>query len=487
MNIQLPEQFLNRMRDMLGNEIDQFLEAYEEANYHGLRFNPLKAGDDLEEVIQKLFALRPVPWCQSGYYYSEEERPGRHPYHHAGAYYIQEPSAMLVGELAEVKPGMKVLDLCAAPGGKTSHLAGLMQGEGVLIANEIVPNRAKILSQNVERMGISNCIVTNESPDRLARVMPGYFDLIVVDTPCSGEGMFRRDEIARTEWSEANVRMCAERGQDILGAADKMLRYGGRLVYSTCTFAPDEDEGAIGHFLQEHPEYHIEHVEIGRHEGADEADGWVSEGRSEWCDEIPAGNDIRETFRLWPHRLHGEGHYAAVLKKGQGASLMDNFQSCDEASKKKDKGKKNQKDSKAGNLSQAIKLYEDFAKKFLKKELSGEYILFGDNLYLMPEGTPGINSLKLERAGLHLGEIKKDRFEPSHALAMATRPEDCNANIDIADEGQMLKYLCGETIECDSAVSGWCIVSFNGCSAGFGKANGGRVKNHYPKGLRIKM
>lgn len=473
MKMNLPEEFVNRMKELLGDEYDEFISSYEDGNYHGLRINPLKLSQ-ADEVVGEL-TNRPVPWCATGYYYDEDSRPGRHPYHHAGAYYIQEPSAMIVGTLADAKPGMRVLDLCAAPGGKTSHLAGNMQGEGVLVANEIVPGRAKILSQNVERMGIRNAIVTNESPDRLARSMSGYFDLVVVDAPCSGEGMFRRDEIARDEWSAENVKMCAERGQDILDAADVMLRVGGKLVYSTCTFAPDEDEQAIVNFINSHPMYKVAKTVIERSKDCEATDGWPDPGRSEWGTQ----EDLSLTYRLWPHRLHGEGHYVAVLTKGD----------LDLSGKTSAKGKKNV-DNK---LKNAVALYEQWAKKNLIDLPVGEYMLFGDSLNLVPFFAPDITRTKVERVGLKLGEIKKDRFEPDHALAMALRPDECKNvyNINItADEsscGETIKYLRGESLNVDNMDAGWCIVTVNGVSVGWGKVTGNILKNHYPKGLRIKM
>lgn len=472
MSITLPAEFEERMKALLGSEYSDFLEAYGESNYHSLRLKD--ASFVMPEGMRESFKLRPVPWCKTGFYYDEESRPGRHPYHHAGMYYIQEPSAMLVGEVADAKPGMKVLDLCAAPGGKTSHLAGMMQGEGVLVANEVVPNRAKILSQNVERMGIKNCIVTSEYPDKLARNMSAYFDLIVVDTPCSGEGMFRRDEIARTEWSPENVTMCAKRGQGILDEADKMLKMGGRLVYSTCTFAVDEDEKAVTEFIKSHPYYSIEKIELQKSDGAKDSDGWPSPGRCEWSDGSVSGID--NTYRLWPHLLHGEGHYVAVLRKDGEAAII-----------------KSRPVKKSGDnaLSSAVKLYEEWANGNLKVNLSGEYRLFGDNLYLMPEGAPNIERLKVERAGLHLGEIKKNRFEPAHALAMALTPDDVKESYDIkvsADgDVEALKYLRGESLNTNLTVNGWILITVDNCSIGWGKISGGVIKNHYPKGLRIKM
>ena len=472
MGIQLPIDFINRMKEMLGEEYEDFISAYEDSDYHGLRINPLKA----ESKLLSEWKLRPVPWCGSGFYYSDDMRPGRHPYHHGGAYYIQEPSAMLVGELAAARPGMRVLDLCAAPGGKTGHIAGQMKGKGILVANEIVPQRARILSQNVERLGIRNCIVTNESPDRLAMGMSGYFDLVVVDAPCSGEGMFRRDDIAVREWSKENVNMCAQRGQDILEAADTMLGVGGRLVYSTCTFAPRENEGAIEEFLKTHPLYHIEKVQLLPAKGADPADGWPSEGRPEWSES--RSEELEFTYRLWPHKLHGEGHFAAVLRKGEedreSRALLA----------RPSKGKQ----GRDGALTQAVKMFEEFAGENLKDFMpEGEYALFKDYLYLMPGEAPSLKGIRLERAGLMLGEIKKERFEPAHALAMALRPLEClNVhNIDRTDEETAIRYLCGESLSCDLKLSGWCLVTYDGISLGWGKAVRGQLKNHYPKGLRI--
>ncbi len=500
MEINLPIEFKNRMKNMLGEEYEDFLKAYEEANFQGLRINALKtkAGEEGKatlDFLKEAFELRQVPWCKTGFYYNPEKKPGREAFHHAGAYYIQEPSAMLVGELAAPQEKMKVLDLCGAPGGKTGHLAGLMKDSGVLVANEIVPNRCKILSQNVERMGIKNCIVINENPVNLAKKLPSYFDMVVVDVPCSGEGMFRKDETAINEWSPENVEMCGVRGQEILDAADSMLAYGGKLVYSTCTFAPIEDEGAILNFLKSHPLYKIEKTELIPVEGSEKSDGWMSKGEEAWglecvisesekareINEANAG-DLQYTYRLWPHKLHGEGHFVAVLRKG---SIAVNEKSDREAVQKGlNKANKSGKIIAGRELESAIKLYMEFSGKNLKIDLKGSFHLFGDNLYIMPEDAPDIKGIKVERAGLQLGEIKKNRFEPAHALAMALKPEECAVAYE-TDEP--VKYLCGEVISCDSQISGWCLVTFYGYPLGWGKASGGRLKNHYPKGLRIKM
>jgi NOL1/NOP2/sun family putative RNA methylase len=240
----LPQLFLDRMKQMLEEEYPAFLNSYEDARYQALRINPSKTDTD-RFTEETSFHLQPVPWEANGFYYEKEDQPGKHPYHEAGVYYIQEPSAMAPAAYLDAQPGEKVLDLCAAPGGKSTQIAAAMQGKGLLVSNEIHPARAKILSENIERMGIRNAMVTNESPQALASVFTEYFDRIMVDAPCSGEGMFRKNEQACDEWSPENVKTCAARQQEILSCAASMLRPGGRIVYSTCTFAPEENEGTI--------------------------------------------------------------------------------------------------------------------------------------------------------------------------------------------------------------------------------------------------
>ena len=295
----LPQQFLSRMEKMIGEEYPDFLASYERPRYHSLRVNPLKGtAGELKEKAS--FQLRPVLWAENGYYYQEEERPGRHPFHEAGIYYIQEASAMAPAVYLNAQPGERVLDLCAAPGGKSTQIGADLKGQGLLVCNEIHPHRAKILSENIERMGIRNALVVSHEPAYLAERFPEYFDRIMVDAPCSGEGMFRKNEGAIEEWSPENVEMCAARQEDILESAAVMLRPGGRMVYSTCTFAPAEDEGTISHFLEKHPEFQIE--EVKKYPGMSSA--------------MPP---CERAVRLWPHKVKGEGHFLASLKKqGEG-------------------------------------------------------------------------------------------------------------------------------------------------------------------------
>jgi len=448
--VNLPREFQERMQHLLRQEYEAFIESYHREQVQALRVNTLKITEEELQAISS-FELRQIPWVQSGFYYAGQDRPGKHPYHEAGLYYIQEPSAMAVGELADARPGEYVLDLCAAPGGKTTHLAASMQGQGLLVSNEIHPTRAKILASNVERMGFTNTVVTNETPEKLAKYFPGFFDRIVVDAPCSGEGMFRKEAQALEHWSMENVNMCARRQQAILEEAAIMLRPGGTLIYSTCTFAPEENEGSMGRFLEKHPEFSVKKVTA--YEG-------FAPGHPEWSDAHP---EIRDTFRLWPHKLEGEGHYVAVLQKYGERNPREGLWKLPSAD------------------PAVLKLYEVFVQQNLQGTLDGIPILFGEQLYLLPHAIP-LKGLKVLRLGLHLGTIKKNRFEPAHALALALRAEEaqrcCNLSIEQAEA-----YLRGETLNINGE-KGWILVLVNGYSLGWGKQSSGILKNHYPKGLR---
>ncbi len=452
----LPQEFINRMQDMLEEAYPAFVRSYENSKYQALRVNPLKA--DREEFLSKApFALRPVAWEAKGFYYESEDQPGKHPWHEAGVYYIQEPSAMAPVAYLEAAPGERILDLCAAPGGKSTQIAAGLQGEGLLVCNEIHPQRAKILSENVERMGIRNALVTNETPAKLADTFVEFFDKILVDAPCSGEGMFRKNEEACDEWSLENVQLCADRQDEILDCAAGMLRPGGRLVYSTCTFAPAENEGSISRFIKRHPEFHI--VEVPLYEG-------MSRGNADWASEPTVG--IENTIRLWPHLLQGEGHYLAVLEKD--GEVPEGYQGfC------------------KNGLQRGVVIppdYQQFVKDTLQIELDGELLLFGEQLYLIPEGMPSIQGLKVMRPGLHLGTLKKNRFEPSHALALTLTADDVKHSLDIqADAPEAKAYLNGMTLNHDGE-KGWYLITVDGYSLGWGKLSGQVMKNHYPKGLR---
>lgn len=453
-NMKLPQEFEERMCRMLGDEYPAFRLSYNQESRQALRINPNKAMRDFPEKAP--FSLSPAPWAKNGYYYAKEDAPGKHPYHEAGVYYIQEPSAMAPAEYLDVRPGERVLDLCAAPGGKSTQIAAKMQGKGILICNEIHPARAKILSENVERMGICNAIVTNETPERLMEAFESYFDKILVDAPCSGEGMFRKNEAAVTEWSSEAVTQCAKRQDAILSCAANMLKPGGTLVYSTCTFAPEENEGTVSRFLERFPDFEI--LPAGKTDG-------MTGGRPDWYD--GAADRIEDTIRLFPHRLDGEGHYLAVLgKRGDGQNSA--FQSRTE---------KGVPEKECGE-------YLKFARETLKEMPKGIYLTFGEQLYLAPGETPSLKGLKVLRPGLHLGSNKKNRFEPSHALALFLNSNMVCRSTDFAsDSREIAAYLEGQAI-CAEGEKGWHLITTDGYSIGWGKLSGGMMKNHYPKGLR---
>ncbi len=439
-----PEQFTTRMQALLGAEYEAFLSSYDRERTVGLRINPLKTTTppDLSS-----FGLSPVPWAENGYYYDIGTRPGLSPYHEAGLYYLQEPSAMAPAGLLDVQPGMKVLDLCAAPGGKTTQLAAAMQGKGLLVCNEIHPKRAKILSRNVERLGIANGLVLNEHPKRLEGVFAGYFDRILVDAPCSGEGMFRKEEAAVADWSPETVEMCGRRQQEILDSAAKMLAPGGRLVYSTCTFAPRENEGTISRFLLEHPDFSVVCLDA----------PWFSPGVPQWAE--PVLPELEHTFRLWPHKLRGEGHYAAVLERRSGLGGETALEKPEPL----------------------VPCLEEFIRENRLELPEGNVLAFGQSLFRMPPETPALRGLKVLRPGLELGRLLKNRFEPAHAWALWLKTARSVANFP-ADSPEIGKYLRGEAIS--GPQSGWTLVTVDGLSLGWAKGSGGILKNHFPKALR---
>lgn len=492
-----PEAFLERMKQLLGAEYDEFLIVMNQERHQALRLNRLKLnmnGRSAAEIFaiednsqaeswsddtQPLTHLSKVPWAENGYYYPPASQPGKHPYHEAGLYYIQEPSAMAPVEFLEVQPGERVLDLCAAPGGKSTQIAAKLGGKGLLICNEIHPARARILSENIERMGICNALVTNETPIHLAELFPDYFDRILVDAPCSGEGMFRKNQAACEEWSPENVELCAQRQDEILDNAARMLRPGGRLVYSTCTFAPEENEGSIGRFLERHSDFTLLPID-------------KSVFGSVPCDGVPQwGNglsELRSTLRLWPHRVNGEGHFAALLQKtGSFSKSCNSYEALPlngtvRGIPEKDLGEF------IPFCQENLLLSGDTLTQQLESAVGMKnetvFIKFGENLYLAPAQLPNLKGLRVLRPGLHLGEMKKNRFEPSHALALALSPRVAARTWNLSsDSGQAISYLNGQTFTAEGD-KGWYLICVDGFSLGWGKLAGGVMKNHYPKGLR---
>ena len=420
----LPQEFLTRMQKRLGTAYPAFLRCYDAPPVRGVRANLLKCSAQAFKDLAP-FAGESVPWAEGGFY-TASEKLGHMPAHHAGLFYVQEPSAMCAAPLLDAKPGERVLDLCAAPGGKTTQLAAAMRGEGVLVANEYVYDRARILSQNVERLGVQNCTVISADTAALAKKLPAYFDKILVDAPCSGEGMFRKDAGAIAEWSEENVERCISRQREILDNAAEMLAGGGSLVYSTCTFETGENEEQIAQFLARHPDF-----------------------------------VLKEQHLLLPHEVRGEGHFAAFLQKTKGDRLdAPAFpHTCPRA---------------------AERAWTEFAQEFFLKVPEGTLTAAGERLYLLPQGLPALAG-KVLRAGLELGSFDGKRFTPAHALAMAAKEGDVRLCIALSD-ADCVRWLRGETLPCEG--KGWGIVTWRSYPMGLCKAAGGTLKNHYPKGLR---
>lgn len=425
--IELPQKFKERMNISLGESAPAFFASYDRCAYKGIRVNTLKiTPEDFEKISP--FALSPVGWEPNGFYVSEG-KAGKSVLHAAGLYYVQEPSAMSAAPRLEVKGGERVLDLCSAPGGKGTQMAQNMQGEGIIVLNEVNFSRAKILSQNVERLGITNAAVISESPERVAEHFAGYFDKVLVDAPCSGEGMFLKEENAVAEWSEENVLSCARRQSLILDSAQKALRPEGLLVYSTCTFAPEEDEKQIENFLKKYPDFKLLSME-----------------------------------KLLPHTHAGEGHFVALMQKtdGEEASVKP-FQLTPPDKK-------------------TLGLYRDFEKSALLRKPYDNLHIAGDFIYSVPQDCPSL-PFKTLRAGVRLAEVKAGRVEPCHSLAMCLKRGEA-ISVEV-DEPTAIAYLSGNTFACNGKLSGWALVTYLGYPLGWCKAVNGTAKNHLPKGLRI--
>ena len=455
---QLPKAFLERMKTMLGKEYEDFLKSYEAPRQFGLRVNTLKIS--VEEFLkQSPFHLTKVPWTENGFYYEEADRPARHPYYASGLYYLQEPSAMAPAAILPVEPGDYVLDLCAAPGGKATELGARLKGQGMLVANEISASRAKALLRNIELCGIKNSFITNEVPKNLARVMPEFFDKVLVDAPCSGEGMFRKDmDVAKT-WDESRPEFFANLQREIVSNAISMLKPGGLMLYSTCTFASIENEGTISYILENFPE--MELLEIPAYEG-------FSEGNPEWGN----GDDtLKRCVRIFPHKMAGEGHFIALLKK---KGILYPSES-DVAIRKPEK--------------EAWKLLNEFwapmELPFEKERIE----IRNQNVYYLPPASNHYKGIHFVRNGLFLGELKKNRFEPSEPLALALSQEQFPAILNLSsEEERVTRYLRGETLlieEGEAKVKkGWQLVCVDVHPLGFGKLVNQTLKNKYPAGWR---
>ena len=419
----LPEEFLNRMKYL--PDFDEFVLSYDKPPESAFRINTRK----IDCFTGELKKGDRVEWCKNGYYTDKSVYSGTHPYHMAGLFYFQEPSAMCAAELFEFKKGDFVLDLCAAPGGKSTQIAD--NRDIVLVSNEIIPKRCSVLSENIERMGYENVMVANESPDRLSEMFEEFFDKIIIDAPCSGEGMFKKEPAAVESWSVSHVLSCSMRQKKIIDSAMKMLCTGGEIVYSTCTFSKEENEENAKYIAEKYPYM-----------------------------------EIIKSVRIYPHRSRGEGHYAVLLRDKREKTP---------AERSAFNGKKRAADGE--------KAYREFEEKYLNVRLSGDFVMFGDKLYLKKEYLP-IDKIKLSRPGLHLGICKKGRFEPAYALSHYLKKEDFKNSVDFScDDENVKKYLSGEVIPGDFV--GYGAVCCDGLPLGWVKGSGGMLKNHFPKGLRL--
>ncbi len=454
--IQLPERFLEQMKEQLQDEYDDYIKSYDEERVYGLRVNTSKIS--VEDFLQiSPFHLTPIPWIENGFYYEGSDKPAKHPYYFAGLYYLQEPSAMTPANRLPIEPGDRVLDVCAAPGGKSTELAVKLQHEGVLISNDISNSRAKALLKNLELFGIDNSIIMSEVPNKLESHFPEYFDKILIDAPCSGEGMFRKEPSVIKSWLEHGNEYFAKIQKGILESAYHMLKPGGLLLYSTCTFATMEDEDSVLHFLEDHPNMKV--IPMESYEGFGSCMPEYTKIRE----------DMRHCVRIWPHKMKGEGHFVALMEK-EGERIPN---------RRKSSGKAPDWDKDMQEFFSLVSFPIDKNRLEIRKE----------KVYYLPEEAEHLEGLRILRSGLLLGECLKNRFEPSQAFAMTLKPEQFKNVISLSpDDERVIRYLKGETLDIsdfqDGKRKGWQLVCVDRFPLGFGKAAGNSLKNKYLAGWR---
>ena len=442
----LPEKYTESMKMMLGDEYDSYIESFNDKRLYGLRVNNLKIStEDFLKICP--FKLEPVPWIENGFYYSEDDKPAKHPYYFAGLYYIQEPSAMTPANVLPIEEGDVVFDMCAAPGGKSTELAAKLNKTGLLITNDISNSRAKALLKNVEVFGVHNLCVLNEDPVGIASRFSGFFDKVLIDAPCSGEGMFRKDNKLIKAWEKNGPEFYSQIQRNIILAGADMLKPGGKLLYSTCTFSKLEDEDSVIHLLTNRPDMHL--IDIKPYEG-------FSHGF-----DTDEGYHLEKAVRIFPHKMPGEGHFVALFEKDG-------------------------EDYTSGKTK-----LPDELKEFMDSttfEYDPAYINIRDTrVFLTSPYMAEERGLRIIRNGLLLGELKKNRFEPSQAFAMALTKDQFNNCLDLpVSDDRVIRYLKGETIDIDdfNVKSGWTLVCVDGYPLGWGKNANGQLKNKYLAGWR---
>ena len=462
----LPGAFQARMRELLGDEAPAFLDALRRPAERAVRANPLKV-DPAELPALLGIDPDPVPWCREALFLPEGARAGDTVAHAAGLFYVQEPSAMAVGEALDARPGQWVLDLAAAPGGKTTLIAGRLGAEGVVVANELQRSRVQALADNLDRWGSWRTAVATETVARLADRLPGMFDRVLLDAPCSGEGLFRRSPAAAAQWRPGHVRGSADRQHGLLADAARLARPGGVVVYSTCTFAPEENEQQIAGFLAGHPGWEL--AEIPRHDG-------FASGRPDWAPGGPP--DLARAVRLWPHQLRGEGHFIAKLIR-PGAPAGESGR--EEPGESGESGARRNPPRRIVGSRSVLEGWREFAADALSGEVAGVTVV-GERVYGVPDPELAAAGVRMVRPGLLLGRQRPGRFEPAHALGMAIDPGVAR-RVRALDDREAAAWLRGETLE-DRGPGGWTLVVWDRWPLGWARGAGGTLKNHYPKGLR---
>jgi NOL1/NOP2/sun family putative RNA methylase len=472
-DVGLPGPFVERMRGLLGGEAERFLDSLARPAERAVRANRLKLDPgELPAVLG--VELEPVPWCDEAFHLPAGVRAGATPAHAAGLLYLQEPSALLPVEALGVRPGQRVLDLAAAPGGKTTQIAAELGAAGVLLANEVEPARLRALAENLDRWGSARVAVCNEPVERLAERLPaGWFDRVLLDAPCSGEGLFRRGPAARRQWRPGHVRGSAERQRHLLRHAARLVRPGGALVYSTCTFAPEENEQQVAAFLAEHRDWEV--LEIPWREG-------FAPGRPDWCrDGQDAPAELGRTVRLWPHRLRGDGHFVARLgRRGEGPPPEP-----DPAPRQRRERQRARAAGAAGaGAGATLAAWEAFAAGMLREPMAAPLVA-GDRAYLVPDERLAAADLRWFRPGLPLGRSRPGRFEPAHALALALQPAAVRRPVDL-DQRRAREFLRGETLP-RAEPPGWALVTMGEWPLGWGRVAGGALKSQVPRGVRAMV
>lgn len=454
--MELPIKYIEKMKNLLDKDFEKYIESFNKKNYQGLRANILKISPEKLKTLLG-YELKSIPWCNTGFYYNDDVRPAKSPYYNAGLFYIQEPSAMSTGSMLPIENGDRVLDLCAAPGGKSTQVAGKLNGTGVLITNDISATRCKALLKNIEINGVYNAIVTNETPKNLAKKFKGYFNKIIVDAPCSGEGMFRKDKEAIKSWETHKTEFCCSLQREILYYAKEMLDDGGIIAYSTCTFAPEENEEMINEFLLENRNFEL--IDFDK-------TGGFENGRNEWIKNENKISGIEKCGRLMPYKVDGEGHFLALIKKkGQSKNISIN---------------------KIPNVNKKdIKDIESFFKENLNINMFENLEIHKTSVFSIPDGID-LSGLRVVRSGFYLGELKTKRFEPSQAFAMGLKKEDVKNTITFnINDNNLTRYLKGESFTVDNKNDGWHLVCLEDYPIGWCKVHKGRLKNKYLAGWRI--